>query len=73
VNESQVKYVIPVSFLPGIPPTGKKLEIAIAGVVALRGDKLYFEHLCDIICMIVCTQKLIFYSGTGIKHLFLSK
>ncbi|KIM75401.1 hypothetical protein PILCRDRAFT_827314 [Piloderma croceum F 1598] len=32
-------------FLPGIPPTGKQLEIAIAGVVALRGDKLYFEHL----------------------------
>ncbi|KAH8102552.1 hypothetical protein BXZ70DRAFT_789880 [Cristinia sonorae] len=31
--------------LPGIKPTGKKLEIALVGVVAFRGDKLTFEHL----------------------------
>ena len=30
-------------FLPGIKPTGKPLEIAVVGVVAFRGDKLFFE------------------------------
>ncbi|EJF66942.1 hypothetical protein DICSQDRAFT_47369 [Dichomitus squalens LYAD-421 SS1] len=30
-------------FLPGIKPTGKRLEIALVGVVAFRGDKLTFE------------------------------
>ncbi|TCD67089.1 hypothetical protein EIP91_000552 [Steccherinum ochraceum] len=32
-------------FIPGVKPTGKKLEIAVVGVVAFRGDKLTFEHL----------------------------
>ncbi|KAI0361328.1 NTF2-like protein [Trametes cingulata] len=32
-------------FLPGIKPTGKRLEIALVGVVAFRGDKLTFEHI----------------------------
>ncbi|KAH7928548.1 NTF2-like protein [Leucogyrophana mollusca] len=32
-------------FLPGIPPTGKYIELAMVGVVAFRGDKLFFEHL----------------------------
>jgi hypothetical protein len=32
-------------FLPGIPPTGKPLEIAMVGIIAFRGDKLFFEHL----------------------------
>ncbi|KAI0080316.1 NTF2-like protein [Panus rudis PR-1116 ss-1] len=32
-------------FLPGIKPTGKPLEIALVGVVAFRGDKLFFEHI----------------------------
>ncbi|KDQ63482.1 hypothetical protein JAAARDRAFT_65514 [Jaapia argillacea MUCL 33604] len=31
--------------VPGIKPTGKKLEIALVGVVAFRGDKLTFEHI----------------------------
>ena len=30
-------------FLPGVKPTGKPLEIAVVGVVAFRGDKLFFE------------------------------
>jgi carboxymethylenebutenolidase len=29
--------------LPGIPPTGKKVEIPMIGVIAFRGDKLTFE------------------------------
>lgn len=33
----------PGSFLPGIPPTGKPLEIAMVGVIAFRGGKLFFE------------------------------
>ncbi|KAF8560286.1 NTF2-like protein [Imleria badia] len=32
-------------FIPGIPPTGRQLEIAMVGIVAFRGDKLFFEHL----------------------------
>ncbi|KZS96123.1 NTF2-like protein [Sistotremastrum niveocremeum HHB9708] len=31
--------------LPGVQPTGKKIEIPLVGVVAFRGDKLTFEHL----------------------------
>ncbi|KAI9572542.1 NTF2-like protein [Boletus coccyginus] len=32
------------SFLPGIPPTGRPLEIAMVGIIAFRGDKLFFEY-----------------------------
>ncbi|KZP16824.1 NTF2-like protein [Athelia psychrophila] len=32
-------------FLPGVAPTGKPVEIALVGVVAFRGDKLFFEHI----------------------------
>jgi hypothetical protein len=59
--------------LPGVAPTGKPLEIALVGVVAFRGDKLFFEHLCAVIYLIVSTQRVNIYSGTGIKHLFLYK
>lgn len=31
--------------LPGVPPTGKKLEIPFTSVVALRGDRLCHEHI----------------------------
>jgi len=31
--------------LPGVAPTGKPLEIPLVGIVAFRGDKLFFEHL----------------------------
>lgn len=31
--------------LPGIPPTGRKLEIAFTAVVNIRGDRLYHEHI----------------------------
>jgi carboxymethylenebutenolidase len=31
--------------LPGIPPTGKRVEIAMLAVVKFRGDKLYHEHI----------------------------
>ncbi|KAL0580900.1 hypothetical protein V5O48_001094 [Marasmius crinis-equi] len=31
--------------LPGVPPTGKKLEIPFVGVVNVRGDRLYHEHI----------------------------
>jgi hypothetical protein len=29
--------------LPGVPPTGKLLEIPLVAIVAFRGDKLTFE------------------------------
>ncbi|KAG7450929.1 uncharacterized protein BT62DRAFT_928212 [Guyanagaster necrorhizus] len=31
--------------LPAVPPTGKKLEIPMLGVVNVRGDRLYHEHI----------------------------
>lgn len=31
--------------IPGIPPTGKKLQIAFTAVVNIRGDRLYHEHI----------------------------
>jgi predicted ester cyclase len=32
-------------FLPGVPPTGKKLRIPMVGIVNMRGDKLAYESL----------------------------
>ncbi|CAK5276090.1 unnamed protein product [Mycena citricolor] len=31
--------------LPGVPPTGKKLAIPMMGVINIRGDRLYHEHI----------------------------
>jgi carboxymethylenebutenolidase len=31
--------------LPGIPPTGKTVEIPLVAIVKFRGDKLYHEHI----------------------------
>ena len=31
--------------LPGIPPTGKRVEIPLLAVIKFRGDKLYHEHI----------------------------
>ncbi|KAL4966073.1 ester cyclase [Aspergillus stella-maris] len=31
--------------LPGIPPTGRKLEIPYTAIVNIRGDRLYNEHI----------------------------
>ncbi|KAH3948293.1 hypothetical protein HBH53_104540 [Parastagonospora nodorum] len=31
--------------IPGIPPTGKKLDIPFTSIVALRGDRLCHEHI----------------------------
>ena len=31
--------------LPGIPPTGRYVEIPLLAVVCFRGDKLYNEHI----------------------------
>lgn len=31
--------------LPGIPPTGKHVEIPLVAIVKFRGDKLYHEHI----------------------------
>ncbi|KAF1840468.1 NTF2-like protein [Cucurbitaria berberidis CBS 394.84] len=31
--------------LPGIPPTGKKLELPFTSIVAMRGDRLCHEHI----------------------------
>ena len=39
-------HTIPMDWmLPGIPPTGKRVEIAIVAVVQFEGDKLAHEHL----------------------------
>lgn len=31
--------------LPGVPPTGKFVEVVFVGVICIRGGKLYHEHL----------------------------
>jgi carboxymethylenebutenolidase len=31
--------------IPGIPPTGKKLDIPFTSIVAMRGDRLCHEHI----------------------------
>ncbi|NYE25172.1 dienelactone hydrolase family protein [Pigmentiphaga litoralis] len=31
--------------LPGVPPTGKTVEIPLVAIVKFRGDKLYHEHI----------------------------
>lgn len=31
--------------LPGVAPTGKRVEIPLVGIVNFRGDKLYHEHI----------------------------
>jgi carboxymethylenebutenolidase len=31
--------------LPGVPPTGKRVEIPLLAVIKFRGDKLYHEHI----------------------------
>jgi carboxymethylenebutenolidase len=32
-------------FLPGVPPTGRQIEIAVVVIAKFRGDKLYHEHI----------------------------
>lgn len=31
--------------LPGVAPTGKKVEVPLVGIINFRGDKLYHEHI----------------------------
>ncbi|MGO4327105.1 dienelactone hydrolase family protein [Cupriavidus sp. 2TAF22] len=31
--------------LPGVPPTGKRVEVPLIAIVKFRGDKLYHEHI----------------------------
>ena len=31
--------------LPGIPPTGKRVEVPLVAIVCFRGDKLAHEHI----------------------------
>ena len=31
--------------LPGVKPTGKRVEIPLVAIVKFRGDKLYNEHI----------------------------
>jgi carboxymethylenebutenolidase len=48
VDEMVVRFThtIPMNFmLPGIPPTGKRVEVALVVVVQFDGDKMAHEHL----------------------------
>ncbi len=31
--------------LPGVAPTGKRVEVPLVAIINFRGDKLYFEHI----------------------------
>jgi len=40
--------------LPGVPPTGKYVEVPLVAIVCFRGDKLYHEHIYwDQACVLV--------------------
>ncbi|KAL5591535.1 hypothetical protein FOVSG1_010424 [Fusarium oxysporum f. sp. vasinfectum] len=42
----QFKHTEPVQWmLPGVPPTDKKIEILMVSIVAIRGGRLYQEHV----------------------------
>jgi hypothetical protein len=48
VDEMHCKFTHTVEvpwMLPGVPPTGKKVETIIVAVVCVRGEKLYHEHI----------------------------
>ena len=40
INNRTVDWMV-----PGIPPTGKKVQIPLVAVVCIRGGKLYHEHI----------------------------
>jgi carboxymethylenebutenolidase len=43
---ARITHTIPMDWmLPGIPPTGKRVEVALVVVVQCDGDKLAHEHL----------------------------
>jgi carboxymethylenebutenolidase len=33
--------------LPGIPPTGKRVEVPFVGIIRFAGDKIVHEHLYE--------------------------
>lgn len=33
------------SSVPGVPPTGKPLEVPFTSIVNIRGDRLFHEHI----------------------------
>lgn len=47
--------------LPGVPPTGKKIEIPMNAFVSIRGDRLYHEHISWYVV-------LLHLLGTVLKH-----
>jgi carboxymethylenebutenolidase len=45
--------------LPGIPPTGRKVEVALVAIVRFQGDKLVHEHIYwDQACVLVQIGRL---------------
>src|SRR5438045_7629316 len=46
--------------LPGIPPTGKRVEVPLVAIVRFRGDKLAHEHIdCDQASVLVQVRLLV--------------
>jgi carboxymethylenebutenolidase len=39
-HDSQVDWLV-----PGVPATGRQIEVPMTGVVNIRGDRLYHEHI----------------------------
>jgi carboxymethylenebutenolidase len=39
-HDAQVDWLV-----PGVPATGRKIEVPMTGVVNIRGDRLYHEHI----------------------------
>lgn len=37
--------LISLDSIPGIPPTGRRVEVPFTSIVCVRGDRLYHEHI----------------------------
>ncbi|KAL2202352.1 NTF2-like protein [Sarocladium strictum] len=59
--------------LPGVPPTGKKVEVLMVSIVALRGGKVFHEHVywdqASVLVQIGLLDPSVVPEGSGIKRL----
>lgn len=59
--------------LPGVPPTNKKVEILMVSIVAMRGSKLYHEHVywdqASVLVQVGLLDPALVPKGSGIQRL----
>lgn len=59
--------------LPGVPPTDKRVEILMVSIVALRGGKLFHEHVywdqASVLMQVGLLDPSVVPNGSGVKRL----